>query len=64
MQNAYNCQVDSEMPVGIIDTILSGQCFVFLLFGVVVIFYLCRLAQRVYKKDYAKIRELHFSRDF
>ena len=38
VQNAYNCQVDSEMPVGIIDTFLSDQCFVFLLFCVVVIF--------------------------
>lgn len=38
VQNAYNCQKDSEMPVRIIDTLLSGQCFLFLLVGVVVIF--------------------------
>jgi hypothetical protein len=64
VQNVSNCQETHNMPIGLIGTLLGGQCFLFSLFGVVAIFQLGWLARRVYGNDCARIREKNFSREF
>jgi len=62
--NTQNCTEDSDMPHELIGALLGVQCGLFSLFGVVCIYQLAWLALRVYRGDFAQIREPRFARDF